>query len=596
MCGSTIVNAQNVNIPDANFKARLLAHGYSYTGAGIGIIDANQDSEIQVTEAASYAGKIAATGANISDMTGVEAFTNAPNLYCNNNNITALDLSNNTQLTVLECFNNSLTSLDVSNNANLISLYCVMNSISSLNVSGLTQLTSINCSLNQLTSLDINSVTALYTLVCSDNLLTTLVPSSNLNSITCQNNQLTSLDFSGCFGMVELNCSTNDLSSLNMANWNNQNLSTFNATTNPNLTCIQVNDVAWCTTNHTVVGGQIDSGVSFSTSCSACIVTIPDANFKAYLVGNTAINTNGDTEIQCSEASAFTSFISCNNLSITDLTGIEAFTSLDALYCDNNQLTSLDLSQNTVLTILECENNQLSNINVTQNVQLVEFKCNGNQLTSLDISQNSALVTFRCSNNQLTSLDFTNNPFLIWISCANNQIISLDITQNTAITAINVQDNLLVGLDASQNANVNEIYCYNNQLTSLNVANGNNLNVGLFAATGNPNLTCIKVDDASYSTTNWIDIDAGASFSENCGVGMNEITFAEVSIHPNPASSQITIDTDEQIETIMIFNMYGSFVQQESTATFSIEELSLGVYFANVQTSAGMACVRFVKH
>ena len=31
-------------------------------------------------------------------------------------------------------------------------------------------------------------------------------------------------------------------------------------------------------------------------------VNIPDANFKAYLVGNTAINTNGDSEIQVSEA------------------------------------------------------------------------------------------------------------------------------------------------------------------------------------------------------------------------------------------------------------------------------------------------------
>ena len=34
-------------------------------------------------------------------------------------------------------------------------------------------------------------------------------------------------------------------------------------------------------------------------------VNIPDANFKSYLVGNTAINTNGDTEIQQSEATVF---------------------------------------------------------------------------------------------------------------------------------------------------------------------------------------------------------------------------------------------------------------------------------------------------
>ncbi|MCH7534469.1 MAG: hypothetical protein IH948_01745, partial [Bacteroidetes bacterium] len=38
---------------------------------------------------------------------------------------------------------------------------------------------------------------------------------------------------------------------------------------------------------------------------SAQIVNIPDANFKAALVGDPTINTNGDGEIQVAEASAF---------------------------------------------------------------------------------------------------------------------------------------------------------------------------------------------------------------------------------------------------------------------------------------------------
>ena len=72
-------------------------------------------------------------------------------------------------------------------------------------------------------------------------------------------------------------------------------------------------------------------------------VNIPDANFKAYLVGNTAINTNGDTEIQQSEATVFgiwnSGSIYCDNMNIADLTGIEAFTALTYLECNNNQLT-----------------------------------------------------------------------------------------------------------------------------------------------------------------------------------------------------------------------------------------------------------------
>ena len=62
-------------------------------------------------------------------------------------------------------------------------------------------------------------------------------------------------------------------------------------------------------------------------------VNIPDANFKAYLVGYSAINTNGDTEIQVAEANVFTGMIDCSDLGISDLTGIEAFTALTELRC-----------------------------------------------------------------------------------------------------------------------------------------------------------------------------------------------------------------------------------------------------------------------
>ena len=87
-------------------------------------------------------------------------------------------------------------------------------------------------------------------------------------------------------------------------------------------------------------------------------IDIPDANFKAYLVGNVYINTNGDDEIQASEASAYTGGIYCQSIYISSLTGIEAFTALTELYCSSNKLTFLDVSKNTALTYLYCEGNQ----------------------------------------------------------------------------------------------------------------------------------------------------------------------------------------------------------------------------------------------
>jgi len=225
-------------------------------------------------------------------------------------------------------------------------------------------------------------------------------------------------------------------------------------------------------------------------------VNIPDANFKAYLVGNTAINTNGDTEIQLSEANSFNGTISCYNSNISDLTGIEDFTALTALYCEVNQLTSLDVSQNTALIHLNCGN-----------------ILGGNLLTSLDVSANTALLELYCSWNNLTSLDVSQNTALEMLLCSDNQLTSLDVSNNTALK-------LLV--------------CNSNQLTSLDVRNGNNTNFYFdvdaeFFTNANPNLYCIDVDNAVWSTANWTvangNIDPQHYFSNNCsGTAIEEHT------------------------------------------------------------------------
>jgi Leucine-rich repeat (LRR) protein len=109
-------------------------------------------------------------------------------------------------------------------------------------------------------------------------------------------------------------------------------------------------------------------------------VNIPDANFKNYLVNNSGINTNGDSEIQVSEASVFTGQINCSSQSISDLKGIESFTALTYLKCSNNELKSLDVSSNTALIYLKCSNKQLTSLNVSNNTALTELYCESTQL------------------------------------------------------------------------------------------------------------------------------------------------------------------------------------------------------------------------
>jgi hypothetical protein len=265
-------------------------------------------------------------------------------------------------------------------------------------------------------------------------------------------------------------------------------------------------------------------------------VNIPDANFKAYLVGNTAINTNNDTEIQISEAQSYTGSITCTNLGISDLTGIEAFTAITNLNCTDNQITTLDLSQNVALSYLSVYNNNL---------------------TSLDVGQISSLNRLWCMFNPITSLDLSQNGSLVFVQ-----------TNNCS-------------------------------LTSLNLANGNNTNF-IGVSSNNNNLTCIQVDNAVYSNSNWtsndLSKDVGASYSENCSSTsyVQEIGNSAINLYPNPTNGIIPLQSNLP-QNINIFSMEGKLLdsfQLFSQIQYDMCELNNGIYL--VQTENG-ATQKFIK-
>ncbi len=364
-------------------------------------------------------------------------------------------------------------------------------------------------------------------------------------------------------------------------------------------------------------------------------VNIPDANFKSYLVGNTNINTNSDAEIQVNEASAFTGTIDCSGMSITDLTGIEAFTTLTKLYCSFNQLTSLDVSANTALTDLRCNHNQLTALNFSANTALTDLRCNNNQLITLDVAANAALETFDCGTNQLTalnvsantaleflncdynqlttlnvsantaltilmcqlnqltSLDVSANTDLINLICRNNQLTTLDLSANTALSFLGCSGNQLTSLDVSANTVLNYLWCNNNQLTTLNVKNGNNSNFSNlnFDARNNPNLICIQVDNVAYSTSNWTQIDATASFSENCSTGINENFLSlATSVYPKPTKGQIYFSGKTNVH---LTNVTGQIIMdRKNVNTLDLSDQPTGIYFLICTNNNGQVTER----
>ena len=303
---------------------------------------------------------------------------------------------------------------------------------------------------------------------------------------------------------------------------------------------------------------------------------IPDDNFEQALI-NLGYDNVLDNYVITSNISNI-GYLDVSSQNISDITGIQDFNSLWYLNCHNNQLMTLDVSNNIFLTGLHCAMNLLSTIDVSQNIYLEWFPCHDNLLTSLDVSNNLNLHTLTCYNNQLTDIDLSNNSNLIslgifnnllysldlsfqdiqYVDCNNNQITNLTIESdslkelrcannpvfifdafnhpnlelleiyNTGIFNIDLSQNVelwflsigsnpnLWNLDLSNNYNLQLLDVWSNSLSNLDLRNGNNHNISHFVSWNSQYLECISVDDSIYSTNNWTNIENWQYFSNNC--------------------------------------------------------------------------------
>jgi Leucine-rich repeat (LRR) protein len=460
--------------------------------------DTNNSGYLSTQEAAAVT-SIEVLLMSITDLTGIEYFTNLEYLNCMGNLLTELNVSQNTALVDLSCSLNRLTALDVSSNTALLYLSCDVNYLTSLDISGNTALTDLNCDYNYLASLDVSN-NNLYTLSCRGNLLTELDLSNNatlyslyctsnyltgldLSSLTnlyelyCSDNRLTELDLSNCAFLSELRCENNRLSALNL-NANVYNLWTILADpqypdyiiteingeyyfeiTDSSYSPSKVSNLSAGTASATGIkfdslndvpdtftysyetdwangSGAIEVIVSNEGKVEINAQNFPDSVWRTYV---NRYDADSDGFLSLQEQSAVTG-VYVPNSGITDLAGIEFFPNLQELYCHDNALAALDISGNTKITFLICQNNQLTALDISNNTSLEFLFCQNNQLTALDTCSNTNLQILACSQNQISSLDLSNNPNLFVLLCEGNAFSTLDVGTNENLSMFVTDD------------------------------------------------------------------------------------------------------------------------------------------------------------
>lgn len=151
---------------------------------------------------------------------------------------------------------------------------------------------------------------------------------------------------------------------------------------------------------------------------------------------------------------------------------------ISTLLCQNNAISSLDITACEVIWALDCRGNKLKNLSLNTNANLTYLYCDDNALSTLDLSANRQLVICSCSHNQLVALKLDKNKKLLQLFCDYNLLSTLHLTHNKALRALN---------------------CAHNKLQSLDIANGKNAkfeNADGFAfnAQSNPGLKEIHID------------------------------------------------------------------------------------------------------
>ncbi|WP_299434700.1 matrixin family metalloprotease [uncultured Aquimarina sp.] len=604
-------------IPDANFETALEAIIYD---------DVSGDGQVPTAEVEALT-SLDVRSLSITNLSGIEDFVGLESLYISDNELSSVDLSNLTSLARLWALTNNFETLDISNNPLLTDIRIENNNLTSIDLSNQPDLGILQINNNQLISLDV-----------SNNPLIT--------RFRVNNNSLTTIDLSNNPSVQEVTVNNNALLSLNVQNGNNTNITNFTADNNY-LNCILVDDANYSTTNWTT----IDTQTSFSdTVCEIAYTAIPDAVFETELEVLGYDDISGDGQVPTAFIEVVTS-LDVSSKSISDLTGIEDFTALVDLDAEVNNLTSLDLSNNTLLETVDLDSNDLATLSLPTNGSLVTFICNNNpNLTTVDFSGNTNLETIQCSNNGLTSVNltglsvlnslslsnnslstvdisssinlatfvigenaltsidlssntsltylsiesndlsslnvdnntaleyliFSNNsvtsidvsshPALLWLHTSNNPITTIDVSNNILLEKLWVNDNLLSSIDIAGNTALVEFVCYNNAittldastnvalewflvndnaLTSVNLQNGNNTNISIYASNNNPDLACMQVDDASYSTTNWTSVDTSTSFSEDCSLEYTiaiDVFLQGAALNPNTGEENLMRD------------------------------------------------------
>lgn len=171
-------------------------------------------------------------------------------------------------------------------------------------------------------------------------------------------------------------------------------------------------------------------------------------------------------------------YLNCSENLLLNKIFIDGAANLKSLYVSNTGLEELVIQNSPALRFLECsENLNMKKLEVAGAGALEELNCKKTGISSLDLSKNIQLTDLNCSENMsLRELILEGAIGLEEIFCSESAIEALILQDHPSLESIDCNDtaNLKI-LDVSGAEALETLNCVNTGLEELNVSNNRNL-------------------------------------------------------------------------------------------------------------------------
>ena len=262
-------------------------------------------------------------------------------------------------------------------------------------------------------------------------------------------------------------------------------------------------------------------------------VFIPDDNFETALI-QLGYDNVLDNYILRRDVINITN-LNLESKGINSLAGIESFSSLEQLIVSYNNLSFINISNNTNLKHLDLFDNKISSIDVSKNTNLEILVLSSNPLNSLSVINNTKLEELSVFGTNISSLNLLNNTFLTDLDIGSTQLTNINLKNNSNLNrflgfssnlnCVEMNENVLNLFPPScQNNDTSSCFTSKNYNFSSNVSFKNNCNI------------------SEFSTNTFFD-DSYFTFKTKYSVG-NSFSFAGKTFYVNSIADVLGSDAD----------------------------------------------------